>query len=547
MTVGTNVPSVTFGPIGFVTPDGPAILAGEQQDINAAFNNTLNYQLTTPQGQLAVSYAAVIQNVYQIFCYYTQQVDPAYSSGRMQDAICRIYDLERDPSEPTVLQINCTGGNVLLPAGSQIKDTSGNLYRSTDDITIPVTGSIVGSFSCTLPGPVPVPSANSVSIYQAIPGWDTVTVVSGIQGVDVESRQSLELRRQDSVAGNSFGAIGSIIGAVAKVPGVLDYYGYNNNTAAPVTIKGVTISAYSIYICVAGGSMQDVGTAILSKKGGGAPMVGNTTVVVYDENPLYAEPIPYTIIYQIPAPLQTLWRVLIVTGPTVPSNAAQLVQDALIAAVTGQSTVQPTPPKARIGAVIYASSYVGAINALGTWAQVASITIGSANTPGAVVVGHIAGTLLTVTAVTSGTIAVGQALTDPLGLILNGTSIASFGTGSGGIGTYNLNQSQTVAGATFTGTGSGTNLTVTAVTGVIGIGNVISGTGVTSGTTIVSQTSGTTGGAGVYVTSVATTSSGAAITANSPVSASAADRTNVNVRGDQIPQITAANISVGLS
>lgn len=67
-------------------------------------------------------------------------------------------------------------------------------------------------------------------------------------------------------------------------------------------------------------------------------------------------------------------------------------------------------------------------------------------------------------------------------------------------------------GATFTATASGTNLTVTAVTGVISIGETISGTGVTAGTTIVSQTSGTTGGAGVYVTSVASTASSATVT-----------------------------------
>lgn len=67
-------------------------------------------------------------------------------------------------------------------------------------------------------------------------------------------------------------------------------------------------------------------------------------------------------------------------------------------------------------------------------------------------------------------------------------------------------------GATFTATGSGTNLTVSSVTGLISIGETISGTGVPAGTTIVSQTSGTTGGAGVYVTSQATTASAATVT-----------------------------------
>lgn len=66
--------------------------------------------------------------------------------------------------------------------------------------------------------------------------------------------------------------------------------------------------------------------------------------------------------------------------------------------------------------------------------------------------------------------------------------------------------------AQFTGTGSGTNLTVSAVTGIILVGDDVRGTGVPTGTTIISQTSGTTGGAGVYVTSQATTSSSASLT-----------------------------------
>ncbi len=67
--------------------------------------------------------------------------------------------------------------------------------------------------------------------------------------------------------------------------------------------------------------------------------------------------------------------------------------------------------------------------------------------------------------------------------------------------------------SSFTATGSGTNLTTSAVTGFIRVGDVVvSGAGIPAGTTIVSQTSGTPGGAGVYVTSVATTISSAAAT-----------------------------------
>lgn len=97
-------------------------------------------------------------------------------------------------------------------------------------------------------------------------------------------------------------------------------------------------------------------------------------------------------------------------------------------------------------------------------------------------------------------------------------------------------------GATFTGTGSGTNLTTSAVTGLISVGDTITGTGVPASTRIVSQTSGTPGGAGVYVTNNSTTSSGNALVASSNV-------LNVTVNSDNLiavgQTLTGTSITAG--
>jgi hypothetical protein len=450
VSVGTNVPNVTWTNSGFVIPSGPAILAGVQADISAAFGTVLNFNLNTPQGQLASSEAATISNVYQLFQYYTQQVDPAYASGRMQDAIARIYFLERNPAEPTVLQVICFGlPGVTIPINALIADQSQNLYAAQGSGIIGVNGSVTIGFACSVPGPVSVPAADQVSIYQAIPGWDSVVVSSGIQGQNTESRQAFEQRRQDSVAGNSFGAAGSILGAVATVSGVTDYYAYDNSSNGSVTVGGVAIAPNSIYVCAAGGAPQAIAFAIWSKKSPGCSYTGTTTETVTDPNPLYNQPPSYQVSFTIAQPLQLLFSVTLVNSTSVPSNAAMLVQNALIGAVTqgviqNQTAVVPGL-RARIGNVVYATTYIQAINALGSWAQVAAIGIGSANTPAAVVTGSIGGNTLTVTGVISGTLAVGQTISDASGIILVGTQITALGSGTGGIGTYMINQPQTVA------------------------------------------------------------------------------------------------------
>jgi hypothetical protein len=535
MTGTTNVPAISWGTAGPLAPSGPAVLAGRQQDYNVSFNVSFNWTGVTPQGQLASSDAAIIANAYNLVVYYANQVDPNYAQGRMQDAIGQIYFLPRNPAIPTQLTVNCTGGGAgtsvqlkgldLFTSGlATIQDNAGNLYQLLNTITLPSGGGTVqGTFACTLTGPISVPSGSTpISIYQQITGWDSVALVSGVQGVNTESRAAFEQRRHDSVAGNSAGAIGSIIGAVSKVPGVVDYFGYNNNTSAPVTIGGVSIAAYSIYICVAGGAQTAVGQAIFNKKGPGAPTVGNTAVTAYDSNPLYAAPIAYTINYQIPTTLLLTFSVTLVESGQIPSNATTLVQNAIVAAATqgvispasvftasisgnvlnvsavgqgvlavgqvladttdalaggtqitdllsgtgGVGTYRVSVPqtvasetmsgttnasqivpnlRARIGQVVYASTYTQAVNALGSWAQVASIEIGSANTSGAVITGSITGSTLTVGGVTSGTVAIGQFLTDAAGHIIPGTQITA-GSGS----SWTVNNAQTVTSETIT-------------------------------------------------------------------------------------------------
>jgi hypothetical protein len=79
----------------------------------------------------------------------------------------------------------------------------------------------------------------------------------------------------------------------------------------------------------------------------------------------------------------------------------------------------------------------------------------------AVFTGSISTTTLTVTAVTSGTIAVGMELTSS-GTITAGTSITALGTGTGGTGTYTVSISQSRSSATLTGRQQFTSLLVNA-------------------------------------------------------------------------------------
>lgn len=369
----SNVPSPTLGPNGFVAPSTGDVLAGVQADINAAFGGGVNPSLTSPQGQIATTQTAIIVDKNSQFLALANGVDPAYASGRMQDAIGRIYFLERNPAEATTVIATCSGLNgTVIPVGSLAQALDGNIYASTSPATIGGLGTVDVPFQCTVTGPI-VCSAGSLSaIYKAVPGWDTVTNASdGVVGNDVESRAEFEARRQASVALNARGSIEAVRAAVLNVPNVLDAYVTDNSTGAPVTVGGVTLAAHSLYVCVTGGASADIAQAIWSKKDPGCAYNGSTTVTVYDTSGGYAVPPAYSVKFQIATPLTIDFTVDLANNAFVPANAADLVKAAILSAFAGGDGGS----RVRIGVEVFASRFYAPIIALGSWVEIRSIKL----------------------------------------------------------------------------------------------------------------------------------------------------------------------------
>lgn len=376
MANDTNVPQIEFTPEGLTVPSESAILAGVQADQNAAFGGNLNPALETPQGQLATSQTAVIADAYAQFAEFVNQVDPDTADGFMQDAIARIYFLDRSPGAPTAVQCLCTGlFGTVIPVGARAQDTSGNLYVCTEAGTIPVGGNITLPFANVVNGPIPCPSATLLTIYQAIPGWDSITNPSdGVLGRLVETRSEFEFRRRNSVALNARGSLPSIYAAVFDLPGVLDVYAFENTTSATITVGSTNfpLVAHSLYVAVVGGIAEDIADAIWRKKDVGADYNGNTTVTVED-NSGYSPPVPtYDVKFEIPDPLPIFFAVEIADSADLPSNIVDLTKAAIIASFTGADG----STRVRIGSLILASKFYGPVAAIGPEVSILSILIG---------------------------------------------------------------------------------------------------------------------------------------------------------------------------
>lgn len=373
----TNVPALTFTPTGIVLPAESAILAGVQADQNIAFGGGLNPALETPQGQLASSTTAIIGDKNDQIALLRNQMDPDQNSGVWQDAIARIYYINRKPAIPTAVQCDCVGAaGVVIPVGAQAKDTAGNIYIATAAGTIPVSGTISLPFACTVNGPIVCPAGTLTQIYQSIPGWDRINNPGdGVPGASVESRADFAYRRQQSVALNARGSLPSIYASVFNVPNVIDVYAAENVTSVPITLGATnyTLVPHSLYVAVVGGASADIAQAIWLKKDVGCDYNGNTPFTVTDMSG-YNPPYPtYSGKYEIPPSVPIKFAVQLVNSPLLPSNIVSLVQTAIVNAFSGADGGS----RARIGSLLLASRYYGPVSLIDRSVSVLSILLGS--------------------------------------------------------------------------------------------------------------------------------------------------------------------------
>jgi hypothetical protein len=382
----SSIPPITWTDEGVILPTDAAILSGAQSDIDTAFGGGVNPGLSTPQGQLASSEAAIVAEKNSEIAYIANQVDPQYAQGRFQDAIGRLYFMTRDPAVSTV--VICTLGGIsgtVIPAGALALDTSGNTYQLLDAVTIGSGGTVTSEWANLVTGPIPCATGTLTQIYQAISGWDTITNPgAGTLGNYVESSQAFELRRQNSVAANSHGTPDAIFAAVAAVPGVLNCYVIDNPSGNTVNYGSTNypLAAHSIYVAVLGGEAPAIAQAIWKFKDSGcsyqtAAGEGSLeTVTVTDTNGYSSPPPSYPVSFIVPGTAAVYFAV---TLTTLPSGLAALIQAAIIAQFNGENDNNP----AGIASLITASSYYAAVLSvlIGTGATLVSILVGLAPSP----------------------------------------------------------------------------------------------------------------------------------------------------------------------
>lgn len=324
----------------------------------------LNTDPETPQGQIIDSQTAAIHQKDVELAFLAQQFNPQTASGRWQDALAKIYFINRKPAINSTCVCTLTGINgTTVAAGALIRSTyDQTLWSLNEDVTIGADGTTTATFTCQSEGAIQAGVATLTQIVTTVPGWDAVTNATAAEvGQLVESQAAFEERRYQSVALNGRSTTAAVYARVAEVNNVIAAYVTDNKTNVNKTVDGYTLSPHSIYVAVIGGDDDDIAEAIYNSVSAGCDYNGNTTVNVTDPNTDAIE----AVTFMRPTQLQLYVKVTIQGDGNLPDGYKAIVQRAVYNNFYGLDTTTTISGEAILRVImntdLYASRFLPSI------------------------------------------------------------------------------------------------------------------------------------------------------------------------------------------
>lgn len=350
------IPKIQITTQGIISPPTEQVKSGVWQMFIDAFGTDLNLSENTPQGQLVVSLTAMIQDERDAMIQQLNQFDPQYAKGVYQDGIGKIYFIDRQENTKSIAPIQLFGlSGVTVPQGFQIEDQDKNIWELTSSVSIGASGVASSTVQAVNAGSIEAAPNTINVIIKALSGLDRVTNPSAaIAGVNEESQENFETRREESVAANSKNTDSSVRGAVSNIPSVIDVWVKSNPTDKTVNFGSTNypVIRNSILISVVGGNDSDIAWQSLVKAGTGCSFNGNTEVTVYDNDTFAVSPPDYQVKFLRPNIVTLKFKIKVDNISDMTYQDEQNMKNAILNALKNGKT------RARIAQNIRSVQYV---------------------------------------------------------------------------------------------------------------------------------------------------------------------------------------------
>lgn len=269
---------------GIIKPDTSDTLAEVQQEFRDAFGADLPVDPSTPQGVLISMETENRDAASSLMAQVANQINPDIAGGVFLDAIWAFLGGSRFPAERTILNQVALGGvpGTLIPQGSLASTTSDNvLFRTQTAVTLDASGAAVVTFESVDTGSFPVAIGGLDAVASSVLGWETVVNPSvAILGRPAESDVSARRRRRRTLALQGVSTPEAIQSSIYSLDGVRSLSFRENITNSNIVIDGVTLVPHSIYVCVDGGSDDEIAMSLLANKTIGANYNGTLHSII---------------------------------------------------------------------------------------------------------------------------------------------------------------------------------------------------------------------------------------------------------------------------
>lgn len=253
---------------GVIVPDTSEVLTEIQDMFKEAFGEDLDLTATTTQGRLIEMFQRNRTFCIQICALVSNMLNLNRATGFVLDDLGSLFLIERQPATHTTTAVILSGvAGTIIPIGTRLQTTAGNIFENTQEYTIGPEGNVTAQYQAQDTGEIPCEANTLTTILDRVSGLETAINPSlPILGRDLESDTDYRYRIKNSLSINSIAVISSIKSNLEATTGVIDSYCYDNYTSSQVIVDGVKIPAHSILACVEGGSDSDVATTLYKKK-----------------------------------------------------------------------------------------------------------------------------------------------------------------------------------------------------------------------------------------------------------------------------------------
>lgn len=313
---------------GLKYPDYPTVLEALKNEFRRIYGPDVYLEPDSQDGQwVAVLALSMYETMLTAAAVYNS-FSPHTAMGDALSRNVKINGIARRTASYSQADVVIVGQAGTVITNGMVEDVQGRKWQLPPTVTIPLSGEITVTARAVDLGAITAGPNTINKIATPTLGWQSVTnPAAAVPGDPVESDAELRRRQALSAMIPSLSVLEGLIGAVASLPGVQRYRGYENDTGE-TDANG--LPPHSIALVVQGGDAEAIARTIATKKTAGTRTYGTTAVDIID-----AYGITNTIRFFRPTMVTIEVEVSILARPGYLSTTADKIKQAVAEYING--------------------------------------------------------------------------------------------------------------------------------------------------------------------------------------------------------------------